>query len=127
MLRLNFRSMTGDAPTLMLASCVRFNADGTLRGSDNCVVAKSIEGCWRVSGRLHRDLDCEGPVLLRLNLGAQVTPVYFGPFSNLRTVGALVYGDGQCLDVTIPGRSRAQQAGSRELTLIWHGATNAKN
>ncbi len=127
MLRLNFRSLTGDAPTLMLASCLRVNADGTLRGSDNCVVAQSIEGCWRVSGRLHRDLDCEGPVLLRLNPGAHMTPVYFGPFTKLRTVGALMYGDDRCLDVTVPGRSRSENVCSGELTLIWHGAKNAQN
>jgi hypothetical protein len=35
MLRLNFRSIKGDAPTLTVATFFRFLADGTLRGPEN--------------------------------------------------------------------------------------------
>ncbi|HET9862590.1 MAG TPA: hypothetical protein VFP37_04045, partial [Steroidobacteraceae bacterium] len=68
MLRLNFRTLSGDAPTLMLASCLRFCDDGALRGADNCIVARSTEGCWRVGGKLHREFECDGPVRLRLTM-----------------------------------------------------------
>jgi hypothetical protein len=81
MLRLNFRTVKGDSPTLMLASSVRFCADGTLRGSDNYVVARCVEGCWQVGGRLHRELDCEGPVRVRVTNGFNEPAVHFGPFA----------------------------------------------
>jgi hypothetical protein len=121
MLRLNFRSLTGDSPTVMLASCLRFCADGTLRGSDNCVVARCLEGCWQVGGRMHRELECEGPVRVRLNLGVHMRPLQLGPFANLRTSGGLLYGDGVCLDVTLPGRARAGNGSGHELTLLSDG------
>jgi len=40
MLRLNFRSIKGDAPTLTVATFFRFLADGTLRGPENYLVAR---------------------------------------------------------------------------------------
>jgi hypothetical protein len=114
-LRLNFRTLNGDSPTLMLAGCVRFCADGTVRGPDHFVIAQCIEGAWRVGGRLHRELECEGPVRLRVS-GANMSPLHFGPFSQLRTSGPFLYGDGEKLDVLVPGRSPLGAA--RELTLL---------
>ena len=58
MLRLNFRSIKGDAPTLTVATFFRFHADGTLRGPENYLVARCVDGCWQLSGRMHRELDC---------------------------------------------------------------------
>ena len=85
MLRLNFRSIKGDAPTLTVATFFRFHADGTLRGPENYLVARCVDGCWRLSGRMHRELDCEGPVKLRFSMGANDVPVMLGPFGHVRT------------------------------------------
>ena len=90
MLRLTFHAGKGDTPTLMLASFVRFCADGNLRGPENYVVARCVEGMWHVGGRSHRELDCEGPVRVRITTRPSETPVYQGPFQHLRTV------DGGC-------------------------------
>ena len=126
MLRVNFRSMKGDSPTLMLASCLRFCADGTLRGPDNYVVARCVEGCWQVSGRMHRELECEGPVRVRLTMGMHVPPVHLGPFAQLRTAGAMLYGDGNCLNVLVPGRTPAGSSSGHELTLMSDGGAGGQ-
>jgi hypothetical protein len=122
MLRIAFRSLSGDAPTLMLASCLRFCADGTLRGADNCVVARSEEGCWKVGGKLHRDLDCDGPVRLRFTVPGRATPVEIGPFPGLRTNAGVFFSEATCLNVLAPGRLPRRAGDCTQLTLIWDGA-----
>src|SRR6187455_733866 len=95
MLRLNFRSTRGDAPTRTVAAFFRFCADGTLRGPENFLVARCVGGTWSLSGRTHRELDCEGPVRLRLSMGAHEAPVELGPFAHVRTAAGMLYGDEQ--------------------------------
>jgi hypothetical protein len=104
MLRLNFLTLRGDAPTLMIASCVRFFADGSLRGPDNCVIAQCLKGEWKVGGRMHREFECEGPVRVRLSLGSSQPSQLLGPFLQLQTRGGILYGDNACLNITLPGR-----------------------
>jgi hypothetical protein len=118
MLRLNFRSMKGDAPTLTVAAFFRFYADGTLRGPENYLVARCVDGCWQLSGRMHRELDCEGPVKVRLSMGANQPPVLLGPFTHLRTAAGMLYGDDACLNVFVPGRNSGGAASCHELTLL---------
>ena len=126
MLRLNFRSVKGDSPTLIVATFIRFCADGTLRGPDNYVVARCVEGCWQVSGRLHRELECEGPVRLRFSRGMHDTPVHLGPFENVRTAAGMLYGDNACLNILVPGRNPASTGSCHELTLLSEGAKSGK-
>src|SRR5690349_1358274 len=80
MLRVSFRSLIGTSPTVVLASCLKFCVDGTLRGSDNCIVAQSSDGFWRVGGKLHRELDCDGPVRIRMVVPGRAAPFGYGPF-----------------------------------------------
>ena len=127
MLRISFRSLSGDTPTLMLASCLRICADGSLRGADNCVVAQCVEGCWKVGGRLHRELACEGPVHLRVLMPGREVPVRMGPFAHVNTSAGLLYGDGACLNVVVPGRNPRRVTDCLQLTLIWDGANDGKN
>ena len=111
MLRLNFLTLRGDAHTLMIAACVRFAVDGTLRGPDNSVIARCLEGEWQVGGRMHREFECEGPVRVRLSLGPGEPARLLGPFRLLRTRGGVLYGDDACLNISMPGRSpRANDA-----------------
>src|SRR5687767_4352006 len=126
MLRLNFRSIRGDSPTLMLASCVRFYADGTLRGPDNYVIARCLEGAWQVGGRLHRELECEGPVSLRLTMKDSDVPLRLGPFQNLKTAAGVLYGDDACLHILMPGRGAQGQGLCHQLTMLFDGELNAK-
>jgi hypothetical protein len=118
MLRVSFHAGKGDTPTLIVAAFVRFCADGTLRGPDNYVVARCVEGLWHVSGRAHRDLDCEGPVRVRITSNASEGPVHHGPFKQLRTVNGILYGDDSCLHVLMPGRVGNGAARCHELTFL---------
>lgn len=118
--------MRGDPPTLMLAACLRFCADGTLRGPDNYIVARAIEGGWQVSGRLHRELECEGPVRLRLVMEQRDEPRLLGPFRQVRTQGGILYGDDACLNVRVPGMPTNGAANCHQLTMLFEGGANAK-
>jgi hypothetical protein len=126
MLRLSFRSTTGDAPTLTVAQFFRFCADGTLRGPENYLVARREDGLWRLSGRMHREIECEGPVRVRLSRGADRGPELLGPFSQLRTVAGILYGDNICLHVTLPGFESRAEDENRELTLLPGAPSNGQ-
>ena len=117
MLRISLRALSGDIPTVMLASCLRICTDGTLRGSDNCVVAQNIDGCWQIGGKLHRELDCDGPVNVQLWMRGE-TPRRLGPFTKLRTGSGVLYGDDNCLNIVVPGR---QGGDCIQLTLLGVG------
>jgi hypothetical protein len=110
----------------MLAACVRFCADGTLRGPDNYVVARYLEGGWQVGGRLHRELECEGPVRLRLSLAERDVPRMLGPFRHLRTAGGLLYGDDACLNITLPGWRSSDAGACHQLTMLFEGEPRGK-
>jgi len=118
MLRLTFHCGKGDSPTQILASFIRFCADGTLRGPDNYVVANCVEGLWHVSGRTHRELDCDGPVRVRITSRANEAPVHHGPFRRLHTVNGVLHGDDASLHVLIPGRLATGETSCHELAFL---------
>lgn len=118
LLRLNFHVGISDAPTLMVASVVRFCADGLLRGPDNFVVARCVDGLWQVGGRAHRELDCEGPVRIRIVSRAGEAPIYHGPFHHLRTINGMLHAGTLCLHVRMPGRCDGGAAGCHEITFL---------
>jgi hypothetical protein len=126
-LRLNFRTVPGDSPTLMLAACVRFCADGTLRGPDNYVVARHLDGGWRVGGRIHRELECDGPVRLRLSSGVREPPRLLGPFRHVHTCGGVLYGDDTCLDIRMPGSGIQGGVPCHQLTMLFDGGSDAQD
>jgi hypothetical protein len=110
----------------MLAPCVRFSADGTLRGPDNYVIARHGEGGWQVGGRMHRELECEGPVRVRLTSGLRQSARLLGPFSEVHTCQGMLYGDGACLDITVSGRPIEARQGVSSLTVTLEGGPDAK-
>lgn len=118
MLRLSFQIGAGDTPTLMLASFVRFCADGTLRGPDNYVVARCVEGMWQVGGRAHRELECEGPVRVRVISRPGEAPVLLGPYHQLRTVNGVLHADTISLHVRMPGRINSGNAECHEIAFL---------
>ena len=87
----------------MIAACVRFSTDGTLRGPDNYVIARWLEGGWQVGGRKHRELECEGPVRVRVSDGSHLPSRLLGPFREVHTIGGVLYGDDACLDILMTG------------------------
>lgn len=118
MLRVSFHAGKGDTPTLMLASFLRFCADGTLRGPDNYVVARCVEGLWQVGGRAHRELDCEGPVRVRVTARPGDGPVHHGPFQQLRTLDGVLHADDACMNVLMPGRAAGAAAMCHEIAFL---------
>ena len=118
LLRLSFQIGAGDTPTLMLASFVRFCADGTLRGPDNYVVARCVDGMWQVGGRSHRELECEGPVRVRVSSRPGQVPVMLGPFHQLRTVNGVLHADAVSLHVHMPGRINGGSADCHEIAFL---------
>jgi len=118
LLRVTFHAGIGDQPTLMLASHVRFCADGTMRGPDNYVVARCVGGLWHVGGRVHREVACEGPVQVRVTPGGSAVPTQYGPFGRVHTVNGVVHGDNESLHVVMPGRVAEHAAHCHELTFL---------
>lgn len=102
----------------MLATFVRFCADGNLRGPDNYVVARFTEGAWHVGGRSHRELECEGPVHVRIVSRAGESAVQYGPFRHLRTVGGVLHADDRCMHVSMPGRASEFAAKCHEISFV---------
>ena len=118
LLRVSFHAGHGDTPTLMLASFVRFCADGSLRGPDNYVVARCVDGLWQVGGRSHRELDCEGPVRVRITSRAGEPSVQHGPFHNLRTIAGVLHAGDHCLHVCMPGRGDGVNPSCHEIAFL---------
>jgi len=118
LLRVSFHVGAGDSPTLMLASFIRFCADGSLRGPDNYVVARCVDGMWHVGGRSHRELECEGPVRVRITTKPGEGPVQHGPFQHLRTLNGVLHGDTQSLHVSMPGRTSSAGSECHEITFL---------
>ena len=118
MLRVTFHAGTGDSRSRMLAAFLRFCADGTLRGPDNCVVARCVQGFWQIGGQTHRELDCEGLVQVRIRHCARDEPVHRGPFRRVHTLKGVLYGDDTSLHVILPGRNAEGAAHCEELTLL---------
>lgn len=125
-LRLNFLTLRGDSPTLMIATCVRFAADGTLRGPDNYVIARCLDGAWQVGGRMHRELECDGPVRVRLLLGTSDPPRVLGTFRQVRTRGGMLYGDDACLHVSMPGRCSHPAGPAANFSVTFERGPNAE-
>jgi len=126
MLRLNFRTGKGEPPKLIQTSFVRFCADGTLRGPENYVVARCAESGWWVGGTLHRELECEGPLRLRVTRGAGEPLLHYGPYAMVRTAGGEFYGDDALLHIPIPGSGPDIGRTGHELTMLSEGVKNGQ-
>jgi hypothetical protein len=124
-LRLSFRAGSGESPKLIHSTFVRFCVDGTIRGPDDYVIARRADSGWWVAGSLHRIVECEGPLYVRIT-GDRLEPARnLGPFDVLSTSGDLFYGDQDCLHLPVPGSKHANGP-VRQLTLISEGVTHGK-
>lgn len=102
----------------MLAAFVRFCADGNLRGPDNYVIAHCAEGLWHVGGRTHRELDCEGPMRVRITRRPGDAPVYHGPFQHVRTVSGVLHAGDYSMNVSMPGRAQNGLGSCHEIAFL---------
>ncbi len=66
MITLVFRPVLGESPVSVRGAYFRICADATLRGPDNAIAASYCKGLWQLGHRLHRSLECSGPLYLRV-------------------------------------------------------------
>lgn len=118
MLRVIFNAGPDSPRTVLAATFLRFCADGSVRGPDNCVVARCVDGLWRIREREHRELGCEGAAIVRITLRPGEPPTLHGPFQQLRTVAGVLHDAGTCLGVCLPGRTNVLAVGCHEITLL---------
>jgi hypothetical protein len=98
LIKLTFRSLDGDTAVLARGTYFRICPDETLRGPDNSITARYVDGLWQVAHRRHRAFECGGPVYLRVT-AADGRREYLGPYDFVKASdGAILSRDG-CLGI----------------------------
>lgn len=88
----------------------RICADGTLRGPDNAVVSRYLNGLWELTRGRHRAFDCSGPVFLRVT-ASDGRREQVGPYQMVKVAGGAVFADNSCVAV----HDSRQEAGAAAL------------
>ena len=65
-----------------------------MRGGDNFVVARRMEGSWRLGGGCYREVSCDDPIIVQARRNAAAATLSFGPFHHLRAVAGRLLADG---------------------------------
>lgn len=112
--------MRDESRVMIRAAYFRICADSTLRGPDNAVVSRYLNGLWQLSSGRHRAFDCSGPVFLRVT-GSDGRIQRVGPLQLVKVTGGAIFADNNCLAVhesrQEPGPGSAV-AHCREVTLL---------
>src|SRR5262249_91433 len=98
LIKLTFRSFDGDSSVLLRGTYFRICPDETLRGPDNSISARYVDGVWHLGRQRHRAFECNGPVCLRIRdiYGHRES---IGPYDFLKaSEGAILTRDG-CLGI----------------------------
>ena len=98
MITLTFRPVDGDSTAAARGVYFRICADETLRGPDNGVVARYIDGLWQLAQRRHRSFECNGAICLRITDTAG-RRTHFGPYEFLRAAGGAIFTRDNCLGI----------------------------
>lgn len=98
MIVLAFRPVRGESPVIVRGAYFRISADGTLRGPDNAIVARYLNGLWQLTHGRHRLFDCSGPVFLRVT-NRDGTRERGGPYEFVKAAGGAVFTHDSCLAV----------------------------
>ena len=98
MIVLAFRPVRGESPVIVRGAYFRITADGTLRGPDNVVVARYLNGLWQLTHGRHRVFDCSGPVFLRV-INSDGRRERAGPYEFVKAAGGAIFTHERCLAV----------------------------
>ena len=98
MIVLAFRPMRDESRVIVRGAYFRICADETLRGPDNAIVARYLNGLWQLTHARHRAFDCTGPVFLRLT-NSDGTREHAGPYEFVRAAGGAIFTQDSCLAV----------------------------
>ena len=96
MIILSFRPLQQGSTLLVRGAHFRICADGTLRGPDNTISARYLDGLWYLGHRRHLSVDCAGPIILRVtNRHGQRERI--GPYDSIRTAHGTIFTGDNCL------------------------------
>jgi hypothetical protein len=98
LITLSFRPLQSGSAIQVRGAHFRICADGTLRGPDNTIAARYLDGLWYLGHKRHVSFDCAGPIHLR------VTNKYgrrerIGPYDSIRTGNGAIFTGDSCLGV----------------------------
>lgn len=98
MIILSFRPLQNGSAVLVRAPHFRISSDGTLRGPDNTVAARYVDGLWHLGQRRHISFECVGPIYLRVtnNHGRREC---IGPYASIRAADGAIFTHDSCLGV----------------------------
>jgi hypothetical protein len=117
LITLTFRPVDGESTVAVRGVYFRICADGTLRGPDNDVAARSVDSLWQLAHRRHRSFECGGPVYLRItdNAGRRT---HIGPYDFLKAAGGAIFTRDSCLGTYTPRAESGMGAVWREITFL---------
>jgi hypothetical protein len=95
---LAFRPVRDESRVIVRGAYFRICADGTLRGPDNAVVARYLNGLWQLMHGRHRAFDCSGPVFLRVT-NSDGRRERGGPYESIKAAGGAIFSNDSCLAV----------------------------
>jgi hypothetical protein len=98
LITLAFRPVRNESPVMVRGAYFRICADGTLRGPDNAVVARYLNGLWQLAHGLHRAFDCSGPVFLRVT-NSDGQRESRGPYQFVKAAEGSIFTHDSCLAV----------------------------
>jgi hypothetical protein len=95
---LSFRPLQDGSAIVVRGAHFRICADGTLRGPDNTIAARYLDGLWYLGHKRHTSFECTGPIHLR------VTNKYgrrerIGPYDSVRTANGAIFSGTNLLGV----------------------------
>jgi hypothetical protein len=110
LIKLTFRPLDGEATVLVRGTYFRICPDETLRGPDNSIAARYVDGLWQVAHRRHRAFECEGPVYLRVT-SADGRRANIGPYDFLKASDGAILSREGCLGIHSLRRGIAIESG----------------
>jgi hypothetical protein len=95
---LSFRPLQNGSAVLVRGAHFRISPDGTLRGPDNTIAARYVDGLWHLGQRPHLSFECTGPIYLRVThrYGRRES---IGPYASIRAANGAIYTNDSCIGV----------------------------
>jgi hypothetical protein len=95
---LNFRPLQNGSAILVRGGHFRICADASLRGPDNTVAARYLDGLWYLGHKRHVSFDCTGPIHLRVT-NRHGRRECIGPYDSIRAAHGAIFTGDVCLGI----------------------------
>jgi hypothetical protein len=110
LIKLTFCPLDSNSAVLIRAMYFRICVDETLRGPDNSIAARYVDGLWQLAHRRHRAFECEGPVYLRVT-DTDGRREHIGPYDFLKASDGAIFTRDNCLGAFSLRRNAAVPSG----------------